>query len=416
MCLHFLYESAKKMEMTENNSKPQLPHLRALGVALLFFGLIVAIAVPIVRERERKTTPHLVAEPFSQKNQGRILQRAGFSRPDVLMVYGSSELTQKVPTRASEFFRDAPTGFQVCPVGKAGNQSILIAQKLGSLGSTIKNRKVVIILSPTWFLKPGVKEDHYEGNFSHLQASSILFSKQLSRGLRMKLTKRMLEFDGSLEDLPILDAYFNCSLGSSKLSSMVKTTLRPFIYGKHGLLIAEDILATAFSAYTLKGSELPWQAKPSQPDWKALLEPYEKADAITYSESGDRSLKTVHLDHDADMIAEFKLSREWGDFQLLLETLEDLKAEALIIPIPMTGLYYDKHKFSREARDYYYQGIARMCAEHGMRVGDFSDHDRDAGFLIGTSTHPTAKAWLYINRLLDDFYHDRLPTPVKPKV
>ncbi len=401
--------------MSDKSTAPRLLHLQALGIALVGFVVIVAITVPVVRAREWQTRPHLIAEPFSQKNQGEILQRAGFNRPDVLMVYGSSELIQKVPTRASEFFRSAPTGFQVCPVGKAGNQSLLIAEKLAALGSSIRHRKVVIILSPTWFVKPGVQEDHYDGNFSPLQATSILFSKDLNRGLRLRLTKRMLEFNASLDDQPLLDAYANCALGTSRLSNLSKTALRPFLYGQHALLIAEDHVATAFSSFTLKGSDAPWIIQPAQPDWNALIEPYEKADAVTYAEEGDIKQKTADLRYDEALITDFKASREWGDFQLLLEVLEDLHSEALIIPIPMTGIYDDKHNVSRKARDYYYQGIPRMCAEHGMRAADFSDHDRDAGFLIGRSTHPTEKAWLYFNRLLDDFYHDRLPAPVKPK-
>ena len=44
--------------------------------------------------------------------QGFAFQRAAAHARNVLLLYGSSELTAPIPDKASEFFRAAPTGFE----------------------------------------------------------------------------------------------------------------------------------------------------------------------------------------------------------------------------------------------------------------------------------------------------------------
>ena len=100
---------------------------------------------------ERKTVHWVAPRDFFIKNQGLAFERAAARRPDILLLYGSSELTDPIPNRPSDFFSNAPTGFQVCPVGKAGTTSLIILQKLGALGSELRGRKVAISLSASSF-------------------------------------------------------------------------------------------------------------------------------------------------------------------------------------------------------------------------------------------------------------------------
>jgi D-alanine transfer protein len=58
----------------------------------------------------------------------------------------------QVPERAHIFFRTAPTGFQVSPVGAGGSNSLIILQKIGALGSDLRGKKVAISISPGWLL------------------------------------------------------------------------------------------------------------------------------------------------------------------------------------------------------------------------------------------------------------------------
>jgi poly-D-alanine transfer protein DltD len=144
-----------------------------LGIAILCGGRLVAVHL------ERKTIHETAPQDFFIKNQGLALQRAAARAPDILLLYGSSELIDPIPNRASDFFSREPSGFQVCPVGKAGTTSLIILQKVGALGSKLRGRKVAISLSPSSFFTPAVSPYAYAGNFSLPAASDILFSHAL---------------------------------------------------------------------------------------------------------------------------------------------------------------------------------------------------------------------------------------------
>src|SRR5258707_7745213 len=123
------------------------PHLSsaliacALTVAILCGGRLLAMYL------EQRTIHSTAPRDFFIKNQGLAFERSAARAPDILLLYGSSELIDPIPNRASDFFSREPTGFEVCPVGKAGTTSLIILQKLGALGSELRGRKVGISLS-----------------------------------------------------------------------------------------------------------------------------------------------------------------------------------------------------------------------------------------------------------------------------
>src|SRR4030095_1745761 len=107
--------------MAHADSKKGTPYLfssliaSGLAAALLFAGRLVAVQL------EHTTVSSTAPELFSLKNQGLAFQRAAVQAPNVLPLYGTSELIiPSVQERANLFFRGAPTGFQVSPVGGGG--------------------------------------------------------------------------------------------------------------------------------------------------------------------------------------------------------------------------------------------------------------------------------------------------------
>jgi D-alanine transfer protein len=117
----------------------------ALTAAILCSSRLLAIYL------EERTIHSTAPRDFFIKNQGLAFERAAARAPDILLLYGSSELIDPIPNRASDFFSREPTGFEVCPVGKAGTTSLIILQKLGALGSELRGRKIAISLSASSF-------------------------------------------------------------------------------------------------------------------------------------------------------------------------------------------------------------------------------------------------------------------------
>src|SRR5438046_9362150 len=104
--------------MVRVQANKEMPHLFAglialgLAAAVLFGGQMVVIHL------ERSTIPSTTPDLFLLKNQGLAFQRAAARAADVLPIYGSSELlVPAVPEKGNIFFRTAPTGFYLSPVG-----------------------------------------------------------------------------------------------------------------------------------------------------------------------------------------------------------------------------------------------------------------------------------------------------------
>src|SRR5215468_10853781 len=220
--------------------RTRTPHLMsalfacAIVIAILSSGRILAIQL------ERKTVHSNAPKDFFIKNQGLAFERAAARRPDILLLYGSSELIDPIPNRASDFFSSAPTGFQVCPVGKAGATSLIILQKLGALGSELRGRKVAISLSASSFLTPAVRPDFYAGNFSSMVASNILFGNAIDFNLKAEIAKRMLQFPDTLAEDGLVELAARCFASGRPLDRIILMALWPLGKFKNAMLDLQD--------------------------------------------------------------------------------------------------------------------------------------------------------------------------------
>jgi poly-D-alanine transfer protein DltD len=77
-------------------------------------------------------------------------------------------------------------------------------QKVGALGSDLRGKKLVISLSPGWFLKVKSGQKGYEANFSPMGASKMIFDTALNFELKRDIASRMLKCPSTLEGRPLL--------------------------------------------------------------------------------------------------------------------------------------------------------------------------------------------------------------------
>ncbi|MEI6536754.1 MAG: D-alanyl-lipoteichoic acid biosynthesis protein DltD, partial [Verrucomicrobiaceae bacterium] len=341
------------------------------------------------------------------KDQGEWLQREVFLHDDVLPVYGSSELTLDVKNRANEIFRYQPTGFQISPVGGPGDTSIMMAEKLAALGERIRDKKIVLIFSSSWFFRKSVPDDSYAGNFSPLQAVRLLENEALDAGLRKRFLARMLEFPDTLNERPVLGIYVRSSAKEGAWSGLKRAVIQPLLEAQKAKLSWEDFFATANEALNLRTIKGSWSPEPQDMDWDKRITQMEAQEAAANRDNIIPKRLQENGAHDGEFLADIDASREWEDFRLLLDTLNFFGARAVLISVPIGGTGYDRRGVSRVARDGFYHRFESLCAKHGYRAVTFSDHDLDDGFTIPRSSHFTPKGWLYVDRVLDDFYHDR---------
>jgi D-alanine transfer protein len=387
--------------MARTHAKAGMPHLFlaliacGLAAAILFVGRMIAVHL------EHSALPSAASKLFPLKNQGLAFQRAAAHAPDVLPLYGSSELLGPISEKAGGFFRTEPTGFQVSPVGKAGTTSMIILQKVGALGSALRGKKLAISLSPGWFLLRAIRPDWYEGNFSLLAASEMAFGSALDFDLKRDIASRMLQFPSTLAESPLLEFTLGRLASGRWLDRVVFYALWPLGKMQNTILDLQDHFAAL--AYDLHETKSAPRRHPEMLDWPKLIT------KVSERAVADENKLVLPRWHDAGFALRVTTAPEWTDFELLLRALAAIHARPLLLSMPIDGRFYDQAGVSRSAREGYYKKMRVVAQRYNFALVEFEKHDDDPAFLDRLHTHLTGKGWMFYNRALDDFFHDRTP-------
>lgn len=381
------------------------PHLAAASLALGVAAFIL-LAVLVAGEILEYRYVHVLAPIlFPGKNQGVALQKMAFGEGDLLPFYGSSELVKPAQNKAGDFFQAYPTGFNIFSVGKAGASSLILLQKLGAVGSDLRGKKVVISISPTWFFQESIPAGYYNGNFSLLQAGELIYSQEVSFALKRDIARRMLKFPRTLEKSSLLTFTLQQLASHTVASRVLYYGTVPFGLLENGVLLIQDHCEMLF--YLLKESgRLEHHVRHSKQaiDWDKLMA---------------ETLSKVRLHRDSDpepigpekgseqFVAAEENAHEWIDFALLLRELNELGARPLLLSMPIDGRYFDRFGVGRPFRDLYYKRVRRLAEAHDVPILDFEGHDLDEDFLAGHHDHLTDKGWLFFDKAIDNFFHDR---------
>jgi D-alanine transfer protein len=392
-------------------TRKQMPHVSAGLVALGLATIILFTAQRVLIHVEHATIVSTAPEIFALKNQGLAFQRAAAHSPDVLPIYGSSELLRPpAPERGNIFFRTAPTGFQLSPVAGGGANMLIWLQKVGALGSTLRGKRLAISLSPGWFCTPKPSSQGYKGNFSAMAATEMVFGTALDFGLKRDIAVRMLQFPETLEQRPFLDFALRRLASGQLLDRVVFCALWPA--GKFQTVLYELEDHWAALHHIKRQTKPPPRQQEQTIDWPQFIAKASKAkpaDAGMIQQPSRFDRKITRGSRDVGFLTGVKTSPAWIDLDLLLRCLATVHARPLILSMPLGGDFYDHAGISRSARDEFYRKLPTLVEQYHFPVVEFQDHDEDPAFLIRHTPHLTAKGWAYYDQALDDFFHGRLP-------
>src|SRR5215831_3987351 len=389
----------------------QMPHAFAALLALGLAAITLFAAERVLIHLEHATIISTAPEIFALKNQGLVFQRAAAHSPNVLPIYGSSELLRpEAPERGNIFFRTAPTGFQLSPVGAGGANPLIMLQKVGALGSALRGKRLAFSLSPGWFCnkKPGIQG--YKGNFSPMAATEMVFGTALDFGLKRDIAARMLQFPETLEQRPFLEFALKRLASGQPLDRVVFYALWPAGKIQTALFEMEDHWAALH--HIRRQTKPPLRLQEQTIDWPQFISKASKskpADAGMIQEPSRFDRKITRGSRDVGFLTGVKESPAWIDLDLLLRCLGTVHARPLILSMPLGGDFYDQAGVSRSARDVFYRKLPALVEQYHFPVVEFQEHDEDPAFLIRHQSHLTAKGWAYYDRALDDFFHGRLP-------
>ncbi len=397
-------------------------HVLAAVLAVGLLGGALVGGSLYLRWLESRSIHNLAPMMFALKNQGTELQAEAFRHPDLLVVYGSSELEQPNRYHASNLFQDYPTGFTIFPVGRGSTTSLVILQDLAAVGSGLHGKKVVISVSPPWFQLHDRTPDFYAANHSALHLSALVFSTDLSLDTKQAAVRQLLqspalfasdplvEFSAHrlVEDGPLSRAQYLATLPLGKLENAVmevQDRWATYAFIQSGQISKpSDVLVPSGDirwSNLMQTAELEQESQASNNDfgfdngvWTAK---YAKLVAERHGQFSD-SWFVDNLQHTA----------EFTDLALLLRGLSEMGAETLLLSQPLPGAYYDYVGVSAAARGQYYARLREVAATYEVPVVDFADHDSDRYFVTDPNSHLSRKGWTYYDRALDAFYHGTL--------
>jgi D-alanine transfer protein len=393
---------------------------RLVSGVLAVAVLVVAVGVGTNRARRlAEGDIHALApQMFLEKNQGATLQRAALRQPDLLALYGSSEINLPSPYHASALFRSYPTDFTIFPIGSAGSTSLIWLQAIAAVGPELRGKRVAISISPRLFMSEMADAHAYGANFSRLHASELVFSPHLSFAVKQAVARRMAVYPATLAGDRLLRFAVGQLAEGSPAGRALYYAAWPLGWLQTLVLRVQDAWNTL--AFLNAQSGLRPQARQSADlDWAGL---YRRADADTRRRDEGNALgfdRDFWASHASEIAAQkgayaesaversVAQSAEWTDLDLLLQAIRELGGEPLLLSLPIKGPYDDFIGIPYAARAMYYERLQDLARSRGVRAVDFSDHDSDASFTSDVGLHLSDRGWVYYDRALDDFFHGR---------
>jgi len=287
---------------------------------------------------------------------------------------------------------------------------LTILQKFGALSSDLRGKNVVISLSPEWFLVQVTRWDWYKGNFSLLAASEMTFGSALDFQLKRDIALRMLQCPSTLEKSPLLEFALRRLASGSWLDRVFFCALWPIGKTQIALLELQDHFAAL--SYILHDTKPTPRRHLEMINWSELVAQTERKTA----DQNKNEQKALDLDEqiapgrrDAGFLKRMDAAPGWIDLELLLRVLARIQARPLLLSMPIAGQSYDQRGVSRKARESYYKRMRAVAQRYQSPLVEFEDHDNDSAFLDSQEDHLTGKGWMFYDRVLDDFFHGRIP-------
>ena len=350
---------------------------------------------------------------------GVILQRKALRASDVLLLYGSSEMSLLNDYHPAKLFKDKPTNFVPFLVGHGGSQGLLHLLNFGALGKDLEGKKLVVFLTPQWYGPGGIPQSTFAGNFSPLHVYQTLLNSTLTAQTKHDIAKRLLDFPNVLKNYPVL-AQMVSAYGDEPnwKSKVLKLAYWPLAKVELAGLTVKDASKTVAHVKTLNPKEIAKYASAplssTSLSWETLRTEATNKGATLTTSNDMNLLDTYYYKHVAPRLQEIRNSDqkaklfpspEYNDLDLLMQILKQSGAKPLFVIIPMNGRWYDYTGFPTSERKACYERLATMIQQKGFELADFTSREYEQYFLQDP-WHLAWKGWVDVDEKLDFFYHE----------
>ncbi|WP_163652355.1 D-alanyl-lipoteichoic acid biosynthesis protein DltD [Listeria sp. PSOL-1] len=357
--------------------------------------------------------------------QGQLIQDDAFSKKEYLPIFGSSELSRIDMFHPSVYSQKYNKGYTPFLIGRAGTQSLTHYLNINSLGTQLKGKKVVFILSPQWFQPKGVNAGHFGINFSPLQAYKFALEDKKETPERRYAARRLLQYKVVQNDTTLKSLLENIATpGPNKPNDETFTRLSAKF--QYAILTRKDELESKF--VTGSREEMVENGIKNLPGNLS----YEKLDQLAI-EAGkantgnnefnikqkyyDKKIKPIYDKlTDSRRSLSYAQSPEYADLQLVMDAFKQAGADVLFVNPPINGKWIDFIGMNRKELSLYYQKTQAMVEQNGFKYVSLEKFTDDPYFLEDP-IHLSWRGWVQIDKAIDQFRQTKKPAfyPPTPK-
>lgn len=316
---------------------------------------------------------------------------------DGILTFGTSELYISLPLVnqcPQKVFGESVSGVDMTYVGEAFDQSLWQAIAAGAYAPSLKNRKVVLMLSPQWFFKGNGQQSKFSSKFSYQLYKGFLENDSISDDTKTYVRQR-------LEALGVDET----QIAAANDDTFVDAINDAAYQFSNDLRIRSKIDALVKGSPKNSQTRLTGEST-GEPDWDALL-----SDAQAQGEqsctNNDYGIHDAYWDKNSQYKSEqnqdfVHADDEWADFQCFLKVCREADLEPLVVILPMHGGWYDEMGVTSDIRAQFYDQARSLCNEAGVAYADFSSCEYEKYFLCDT-VHPGWIGWVRIEHAVYDF-------------
>ncbi len=329
---------------------------------------------------------------------------------DTVLMLGSSEFQhgRKTPYHPSWIFRRQ--NMDVMCIGAAYNQSLSHTITLASIAPELKSKKVVLLLSPSWFNKHGVKEEAFSIRFSESQYIAMMENPHIKEETKAAVTERVLTLLARDKEMKKrVQKYRDVYLGSGGILDRIFLEARKkFVREKEIAMVSEAWIASGQKNY--KKYEPPAPVK-ENPDW-AALEDRAEVEYVQQPQNRFHMIDKFYREkivprmkdkRQSDLQKSYGTSPEYGDLRLFLDVCRQENVDICLVLLPVNGYWYDYTGFPREGRQQFVKKVENIAQEYNVETCNLFNEGYTPGFLED-AVHPAGKGWVRINEEVYKFF------------
>ncbi len=380
-------------------------------VALIIVGAIIFSPIHWFSKPSPKAVHNSASSMAVNVLKGNDLKNEAMGSGKYLPFFGSSELSRVNAFHPSVLAQKYDRPYEPYLLGAPGTQSLTHFFMLNSMEKELKNKKVVFVISPQWFVKEGVGDPMFSLFYSPLQVNQWLMNLDHVDQNDQYLASRMLKYSSVRTDTQMKLMMKKVKSGED-LSDM---NYKRAAYN-YEVLSKEDSLFSRIGI-TSKSQKIEDKTKklPSKYVYNELDEMAFKAGKKGTSNNSFEIANSFYTNRIHPMKGklensqtkfDYTISPEFSDFQLVLNKLAENNIDAMFVVPPVNKKWSDYTGLSTEMLDTFSKKINYQLKSQGFNhVYDYTDKRSEPYFMEDT-IHLGWRGWMQMDQDLQRFLKD----------